>query len=80
MQQQFWKKKPGQNFLSFSTRNKYIFIPIVRGVKYKHNFMNLNVYIPFFLMKPFVLCFCCGRCRVCFYWGHFEIADVYSRQ
>ena len=32
------------------------------------------------LMKPFVLCFCSGRCRVYFYRGHFGFADVYSRQ
>ena len=31
-----------------------------------HNFMNLNLYILYFLMKPFILCFCCGSCRGCF--------------
>ena len=45
-----------------------------------YNFMHLNVHIPDFLMKPFVLCFCSGRCRVYFYRGYFGFADVYSRQ
>ena len=45
-----------------------------------YTFMHLNVHIPDFLMNPFVLRFCSGRCRVYFYHGHFGFADVYSRQ
>ena len=45
-----------------------------------YNFMHLNVHIPDFLMNPFVLRFCSGRCRVYFYHGRFGFADVYGRQ
>ena len=45
-----------------------------------YSFMHLNVHIPDFPMNPFVLCLCCGCCRVYFYRGHFGFADVYSRQ
>ena len=44
-----------------------------------YSFMHLNVHIPDFLMKPFVLCFSSGCCRVYIYRGHFGFADVYSR-
>ena len=45
-----------------------------------YNFMHLHVHIPYFLMKPFVLCFCSDRCRVYFYRGHSGFADIYSSQ
>ena len=45
-----------------------------------YNFMHLHVFILYFLMKPFVLCFCGGRYCVYFYHGHFGFADVYSSQ
>ena len=57
------------NFRSYSSRCEKMY-----------NFMHLIVHIPDFLMNPFVLCFCSGRCRVYFYRSHFGFADVYSSQ